>query len=268
MNDYVDEESGKFDTKSLLEDSFLKNLGNPTLKQQISQAPSVVDRSIKIPISPAYSTEKMMLDLYEVRDGLIATFSEMGLNKTSQNLVNSINKVGTCIKGLGGEVDYFDPLANVSGLQSPKLNKSAQRVIENTKEAYNLGKIEGAKVEEDGKTITITFTGKQGNVSYKSVGTVTASDTWMGNEAIDYIYSPESGRMAVKTPNAHGQWIDRGTDDYKISWELFETDESNLNKEAGKAETTKEIKEEIKNPTPNDIDKEIGDFPIVEKNET
>jgi len=261
-DNYVDEE-GKFDTKSLLEDSFLKNLGN--VKIPPAQAPTIVDRSIKVPASSDYNTERMLLELYEVRDGLIATFSEMGLNKTSQTLVDNINRVGKCIKGLGGEVDHFDPLANVSGLQSPKLNKSAQRVIENTKEAYNLGKIEDAKVEEDGKTITIIFTGKQGNISYKSVGTVTASDTWMGNEAIDYIYSPESGRMAVKTPNAQGQWIDRGTDDYKISWELFETDESNLNKEAGKTENTPEIKEEVKNPAPNNIDEEVGDFPIEEK---
>lgn len=256
---YVDEE-GRFDSKRLLEDSFLKNLGGSIPIQQTRQEP-ITSKKIASEVVN-YDTEKMLLDLYESRDSLIDAFSQIGLNKTSQMLISSINKIGNCIKGLGGDVEYFDPLANVSGLQSPKLNKSAERVIENTREAYNLGKIEDAKVEDDGKTIIITFIGKHENTNYKSVGTIVASDTWLGNEAIDYVYAPEAGRMSVKIPNALGHWVDK-SNNYKISWELFESDVTSLTK---KAENIEKTKKEIKNDTSNNgSDDDIGDFPIEEK---
>lgn len=267
-NDYTDERE-PLDTKSMLENAFFANLGK-TSKDIVSKSEN---KESKAQISESkFNTEKLLLDLFDIRDTLIESYSKIGIGSTSQPIVDTINKIGSCIKTLGGEAPNFDPFAHISGLQNPILKKNASRVIENTKEAYSIGKIEDANISEDGKTLMITFSGQQDNINYKAIGTIIASKSWIGNEAIDYIYSPSEGRMSVKAFNDDGKWIDK-SDSYKISWELFEK-EADLNvmpveverKEAGKAEDNTEIKEEVKNNILNDnIDEEIGDFPIEEK---
>lgn len=271
-NDYSDERE-PLDTKNMLEDGFFARLG------KVGKAPikSEVVESIEIAETKKHhNTEKLMISLYEVRDGLIETYSKMGLGACSQNVVDNINKLGLCIGSLGGSVDKFDPFIHLSGLQAPNMVKNAKRVLENTIESYSLGKIGDAKITEDGKTITIAFTGQQDNIDYKAVGTLVASKSWVGNEAIDYLYSPGEGRMSVKTFSDDGKWIDKSSS-YKISWELYEN-EADLDvmptegynaeiKKAGKNNNIPEIKEEVKNTTENNIDEEIGDFPIEDKNE-
>ena len=259
-NNYVDDD-GKFHTQDLIMDSFLANLSNKT-KQQISSAPSNPAPISKSAISstPSYSTEKLLTTLWDTRDNLVSAFNEIGFTRSSESIVDSINKIGSCIKDLGGEVDDFDPLANMSGLQIPKLTKNAERVIENTKESYSLNKIEDTKIV-DGKTIVIAFAGVKDDIKWRAVGTVIANDTWMGSEALDYIYSPSAGRMSVKVPTSNG-WIDK-SNDYKISWELFEEDNK---KEEGISLNKIEIKEEVKKEAEKDIEADISDnFEIKEK---
>lgn len=260
------------DTKSMLEDGFFASLSktskNPALKKE------AVQEVVSAP-SPQFNTEKVLTGLFEARDGLVETYTKIGMGAYSQNFIDSINKIGSCIKSLGGEVENFDPFTNMSGLQAPNLVKNAKRVIENTVEAYSLGKVSDANISKDGKVIAMTFTGQQGTTNYKAVGTLTANKTWTGNEAVDYIYSTNSGRMSVKSFSDDGKWIDK-SDNFRIEWELFEKESSfdvmptegdNI-RQAGKEENKAEIKEEIiKTESNNDTDEEIGDFPIEDKNE-
>jgi len=269
MNDDYTSDREPLDTKDMLEKGFFDRLGKTP-----KTTPKVVSQDITA-AKEQYNTEKLLLNLFEARDGLTETYSKIGISTYSQNIVDSINKIGECIRSLGGESETFDPFVHMSGLKSPNLNKNAKRVIENTIEAYTLGKIEDAKIADDGKTITMAFTGQQDNIDYKAVGTLVANKAWVGNEAVDYLYSLNSGKMSVKSPSDDGKWIDKSAN-YKISWELFEN-EANLNvmasegdntqiKKEGKVENNAEIKKEVENDTLNNIeDEEIGDFPIEEK---
>jgi len=281
------------DTKNMLEDGFFARLGNikvsPKKVQEMREAMENEEDSpqkeyIEKPVN--YNTERILVDLFESRDILIDSFSKIGITSQSQSMVEGINKLGSCIIAMGGEVEKFDPFSHMSGLQAPNLKKSAKRVIENTVESYTLGKIEDIDIEDDGKTIVLSFIGKQGNIDYKAVGTLTALKKWNGNEAIDYVYTPSEGRMSVKEYD-NGKWIDKSSS-YKISWELFEKEENfdipiEVNNKIVEAKETeveeeliekpirkecKKIKEEIVNNTLNNIDEEdeeIGDFPIEEK---
>ena len=278
------------DTKNMLEDGFFARLGNikvsPKKVQEMREAMENEEdlpqkEYIEKPVN--YNTERILVDLFESRDILIDSFSKIGITSQSQSMVEGINKLGSCIIAMGGEVEKFDPFSHMSGLQAPNLKKSAKRVIENTVESYTLGKIEDIDIEDEGKTIVLSFIGKQGNIDYKAVGTLTALKNWNGNEAIDYVYTPSEGRMSVKEYD-NGKWIDKSSS-YKISWELFEKEENfdipievnNKEKETEVEEELiekpirkecKKIKEEIVNNTLNNIDEEdeeIGDFPIEEK---
>lgn len=269
MNDDYSENREPLDTKSMLEEGFFNRLGK-NLKPLPKENKQVISEA-----KTNYNTEKLLLNLFEARDGLIENYSKLGINSYSQNVVDSINKIGSCICSLGGEVEKFDPFVHISGLQAPNLIKNAKRVIENTMDSYSLGKIEDAKINKDGKEITITFTGQQNNIDYKAVGTLVASKAWVGNEAVDYIYSPNEGRMSVKVFSDEGKWVDKSSN-YKISWELFEN-EANLNVMAsegenkikeGKAENNIENIKEVKNTTKNNTEENIGDdFPVEEKHE-
>jgi hypothetical protein len=262
-------------TKNMLEDGFFANLGkiskNPAVQKETTKETA---REVALSPSSQFNTEKVLMGLFEARDGLVETYAKIGMGAYSQNFIDGINKIGSCIKALGGEVENFDPFTNMSGLQAPNLVKNAKRVIENTVEAYSLGKVSDANISQDGKIITMTFTGQNGTTNYKAVGTLTANKTWTGNEAIDYIYSTNSGRMSVKSFSDDGKWVDK-SGNYRIEWELFEKESSfdvmptegeNI-RQAGTDKNSVEIKEEIINTeSNNDIDEEIGDFPIEDKN--
>lgn len=260
MNTDKTENREILDTRSMIENSFFDNL---RLKPNSKPIPrEIKETSSNLVIN---DTESLLLDLFEVRDGLVEIFKRNGVaEKGGDLIVGQIDKVGSCIRKLGGAVDKFDPFSAISGLRDPDLKLNAQRVIENTKQAYTLGKISGDKVSSDGKTINISFSGINGKTSYKAVGTIVANKYWNGNEGIDYIYSEGSGKISVKAINDNGKWIDKSSD-YNISWELFEQDKNvEVIKEA--SEKSNEIKKEAEKPTENNnIDEEIGDFNIGEK---
>jgi hypothetical protein len=295
----MNEDRDILDTKNMLEDGFFARLGkikvSPKKVQEMKEAMEN-EGNEEIPSEPAnYNTEKVLAELFEARDILIDSFSKIGITNQSQSMVEGINKIGSCINSMGGEAEKFDPFSHISGLQAPNLKKNAKRVIENTVESYTLGKIENINIEDEGKTIVLSFIGKQGSINYKAVGTLTALKKWNGNEAIDYVYTPSEGRMSVKEYSDNGKWIDKSSS-YKISWELFEkesdfnvmpTEVNNIeesvdeevvqNTVVNACKKNVEIKEEIQNNTQNNINNDsnidydeeigddIGDFPIEEK---
>jgi len=165
------------------------------------------------------SMEKILVALYDTREGMVEAFETCNVNsKTAKILSGQINKLASCIRYMGGDVEEFEPLNHVSGLTAPDFYKNAQKVIETTIQCYSLGEVEDAKVLENGRKITIVFTGSAGNVNYKAAGTIT-SDEWTGNEAIDYIYTPKEGKMSVKSFE-NGRWINRNADEkYKVLWD-------------------------------------------------
>jgi hypothetical protein len=259
MNKDYSEDREPLDTMGMLESAFIKNLANPDLKNKIATAKA------NVPIKETaknYNTENLLMSLYEVRDDLIESFKEIDLDSNlSQSVSSNINRLGACIKQLGGEADTFDPLNYLSGLQNPSIVKSAERVIETTKQCYALGKIEDCKVEDAGKTIVLTFAGERNGMIYKAIGTITASKSWVGNEAIDYLYKAGSGKMFVKA-YVDGKWSDK-SNDYSIAWELEEMPVTEI-KEGNTANNNK-IKEGNNKTVENKIDNEINDdFPIAE----
>jgi len=243
-----------------LEEAFLKNLqkgGNKITvkghKQDLNDIPE---------IKRDFDTEKLLLRLYEVRDGILDSFSQVNYSsKLAQTLSKHINVLGSCINDLGGKADSFDPLSTMSGLSTPNLIKNAERIIETTKQCYTLGKIEFPKIEEDGKIIKITFAGKSDGMVYKAKGTIKPKNsTWIGSEAIDYIYLKGSGNMSVKSLNANGRWVDI-SNDYEVYWNLSEIPED----EAGIIDINNEINKQA-GKTEDDVP--LADFPIKEVDET
>jgi hypothetical protein len=262
MNNDNVEDREILNTQDMIEQGFLSRLGNKMANLPKKVAATEESEYVEQPKTVKYNTEKLLLSLYEVKDGLIDTYAKIGVGAYSKNFVDSINKVGACIQSLGGESEAFDAFAHMSGLQAPSLNKNAKRVVENTIEAYTLGKISDPKIED--KTITLSFTGQRDSVNYKAVGTLVASKTWVGNEAIDYVYTPGEGRMSVKVFTDDGKWMDKSAN-YQISWELFESENDfDVMPTEGGNDLTKDAKnkEEVKKTAENNIEDDIDDFEI------
>jgi len=255
--DYT-EEREPLDTKSMLEEGFFKNLPNTTMTpkhiETTHEAQSVVKEG----------TESLLLKTYGVRDNLISSFGQIKLGSSlARNVTNIINDLGEIIEGLGGQSEKFDPLAHVSGLKAPDMEKNASRVIENTRDSYSIGTIEDAKI--DGENIVIEFTGRTDEVRYKAIGTVTASNGWIGNEAVDYIYTPGEGKMSIKAFNGE-RWVDKSSD-YDITWELFEDPMVIANEEVSESlQKNDKKKEEVKEIISNKLDNDDinDDFTISE----
>lgn len=203
-----------------------------------------------------FPREKIMMQLYDVRDNLIESFSTCDFNSsTSRNIASNILKIGNCIHELGGDVEIFDPFNYISGLSKPSENDTAKEVIKRTIECYNRGKIIEAKIQPESKEIHIVFSGLEGNTEYTAVGRVKAKN-WMGNEAIDYVYTPNSGRMSVKAFINDG-WINQSeNENYEISWELNEV---NLSKTSSKKEEVSPKYQNLDIDSDMEEEKDIGD---------
>jgi len=271
------------DTAGLLENSLRASLGAATsekireMESEIRNSGDVVEsnklrkvatQSKSAPSNDA-SMEKLLIALCDIREGLVGSFETCGINsKTATLLSEQINRLATCIRYIGGEAEKFEPLNHISGLSVPNFYKNAQKVIETTIQCYSLGEVKNAKVEENGNKIAIEFSGTDGEKSYTAFGKV-SSEEWMGNEAIDYIYTPQSGKMSVKAFE-NGRWIDKSNSGkYQVYWEL---EESNINavvdntnvKKASKEESVEkqEIVEGNMNINPEENSRENGEEDI------
>jgi hypothetical protein len=283
-NSDYEEDREPLDTQGMLESAFLHNLKNPELateaasygeaSETIQADMSMVQKlSSNERLAASGGTEQFLVDLYGVHDCLVSSFRKLDINSSvAGDISEQINKVASCIERLGGEVDSFDPLNHVSGLKAPQnLASYAKRVVDSTRQCYSLGSIADTGVSEDGRTIKIEFTGSSETQGYKATGTITAQNSWSGNEAIDYIYTPGSGRMSVKAYSNDG-WVDK-CDDFDIYWELEEFDLSeleetklsqNIEKSASNSKEAEQNKSNNKDiGSDSGQDEETGlDFPI------
>ena len=225
------------DTAGLLESGLRASLGGVSqemvekVKREITASGDIVENrrivsasasssSRKLP--EGYSTEEVLVSMYDIRDDLVALFEATGINtRYASRITGAIAKAEKCIRTAGGDVEKFIPMDHVSGLAAPDLKENAQKVIETTLRCYSLGKVESGKIKNGGKTISIIFSGHNGNVPYIAEGEAT-SDDWTGNEAIDYIYTADGGNMTIKAYE-NGRWIvknTQGNDKYKVVWGL------------------------------------------------
>jgi len=239
------------ETKREIEASGAQIEGKRLKKTIISASNNSIRSSQQLP--EGYSTEKVLISLYDIRDILIDTFQVSGVNSgISKKIIASIEKVDNLIKTSGGEIEKFDPLNHCSGLQAPNFHKSAEKVIETTKQCYSLGNVDDAKITDNGKTINISFSGVHEDTLWKAIGTVKAEE-WTGNEAIDYVYTPREGHMSVKAYD-NGRWIDRfSSGKYKVHWDLEEKLSSKKNKQEKQS-----ILEVEKSVEVQDEDEDIG----------
>jgi len=252
-----------------LEGDFLTNLMaktgkklTPSAKPQLSPK-SASSNSV---VTSHTNTEEFLSELYDIRDNLIDMFSQTELGSClSKNMTAQINRVGNCIRKLGGDVEAkFDPLQHVSGLKVPDLHKNAERVIETTKQCYLLGKVVDSEISGAGK-IVITFEGVNKDIRYSAKGTVgVKTGEWNGNEAIDYVHTPGEGKMSVKVYSS-GKWEDK-SDHYDVLWELVEEDASKKVVARGDEIGKKAVaKEEVEEKLENNLGEINDDFPIEEK---
>lgn len=200
--------------------------------------------------SKQISIEKVLVNLYEARDRAVILFESQHMDSESiDGLTDIINTLDICIKVCGGEIETFMPMQHLSGLGAPDIVKNAKKVIETTMQCYRFGRIESAKLSDDGGEIAIIFSGNNKGVEYQCKGTI-QSRAWSGNEAIDYIYNPDGGEMSVKAFE-QGRWVDtRKTGNYKLYWELEEKDnESKIDEQV-------EDQQEMNN---DDVDDSIKD---------
>lgn len=209
---------------SVSKDTFEKvqeeiDMANATSGKRPVQGLYKSDREIK-PQASNVNMENLLLALCDVYDGLISVFQGIGINhSTSDELTKIIHNVESCISKVGGSVDHFIPEDFVSGLDAPDQHRSAEKVIETTMQCYKLGTIDSAKIEnEDVISITFSGTGYDG-VTYSAKGLIKPLENgWIGNEAIDYVYKPNGGKMTVRAFE-DGKWINKSSS-YDIYYEV------------------------------------------------
>lgn len=265
-------------TDDLLEEGLRTYMGNPS-EQKVQEVTKEIEGHGDIatvarvgsrqvaqdgkPVAMA-GAEKILLALYDVREELIKAFEGCGINSGVGNvLTDQISRVGSCIRIAGGEVEDFEPLNHVSGLEMPDLNKNLEQVISRTVQCYRLGEVKEAKIKSGskGKEIHIVFEGKSNETQYKVTGYI-QSEYWSGNEAIDYIYTPRGGKMSIKTFEDN-KWVDKTSSGrYGIHYQL---EESKIKTDAVSTESSKNdsANKENDNITKNNDDDDIG-FPLSE----
>jgi hypothetical protein len=286
-------EAESFDSTDLLTQNLMAQLGRPNpelvreVEQEITASGEELDyaplasfssngRRMEKTSSKPEKDEVLINVLKKMRESLVDVFERSGLNSgIESSLVSLIDSTGSCLNYLGESTEKFEPLRHLSGLQAPNTFKNASKVLETTLNCYKIGEIEDSKISDDGRLIEIIFAGVHKNIHYKAFGEISAN-SWEGSEAIDYIYTPRSGKMSVKAFEG-GKWVDK-SDYYDIKWALEEKDlnkedeeeelEDVIPKELLQDESIKEKKVEEKEElqveaSNNDSDdEEIGDFPI------
>ena len=166
-------------------------------------------------------SEKAISSLMDVREDMLREFSASSQDvMQATKIAMRLQKIEADIISMGGEVERFDPAKYQSGLkpvaQSVDQRFAAEKVVENTKQAYTLRPIQQIysgknKSGKQGVCVKIaTATG----LCVK--GTVVPKTAFTGNEVIDYVPDGGRGRMTVKTASK-GYWEDV-TGDFDVAW--------------------------------------------------
>jgi hypothetical protein len=294
-------EAESFDSADLLTQSLLNQLGGVSQQKLQEVQEEIVARGEQLDYTPisSFSSEgrtahnhnpepqkdlRLIKTISVIHKGLIDVFERSGLNSGIEgNLVTLIEATAAVLNYLGEPTTRFEPLRHLSGLKPPNMVKNANKVLETTLSCYNLGEVSGQSVSDDGSVINIVFSGKSGEIEYVAHGEVSAH-SWEGSEAIDYIYTPGSGKMSIKAYEG-GKWVDKSDNkNYLINWELEEkdlslegnpTDNSNnstveelevIASEENLSDKQEVLSQSLNNDL-NDEDEEI-EFPISDSDDT
>jgi len=222
----VPEDAEPLDTASMLAQSLQQQLSGvaeeyPSPVPHTAQSGHVPRRHT---LPDGLSTETLLSGLYEVLDDAVASFEAIDQSTSygsvsANRVVRTIHGIQQCIKYVGGVVEPFNPLDHVSGLAVPGMMKNAERVVQNTEQCYSRGLVKAQVSTNEGNKVEVVFSGTYGDIAYSAVGSISAQ-SWDGNEAIDYIYTPEGGKMSVKRLSA-GRWADI-SESFDIHWQLME----------------------------------------------
>ena len=151
--------------------------------------------------------EQAILTLCDVRDMQVDLFKKFAAAKSfNEPMVECIRKIEQSIKSLGGSIDPFNPLAELSGLSQTAsgeaaideqaLLANALKVAENTKASYTLYSIP--------KIVVKVIKGKPGILlqvqgdDFMVNGQIVAQTDFLGNEAIDYVRNGDQQQFSVK----------------------------------------------------------------------
>ena len=210
-----------------LVEGFERNLKAIQSGQPITQVKTASRGSFSQTIeddSSASLYEQAIMEIDQLRDDLISVFHKNKDDKVLFNLIESlIHRVEKTIRTLGGEVDDFDPLAHMSGLESsPEANQqdeddilltNAKRVVGNTEKHYKIHKVLSIQPKTiKGKPgVVLQIVGEDEKGPFRVVGAVVAKDDFLGNEAIDYVRHEGKGCLSVKSFK-NGKWQDSSND--------------------------------------------------------
>jgi hypothetical protein len=233
------EEREPLDTGDMLSNALRAKLGAPSaavqeqIRQeieasgaQIEKAAPIVSQNRRVKLPENVSTEDMLALLYDSYDKAVDAYEIAVQTEENHDMVCGqihllINNIIAAIRLLGQKMEPFNPLDHVSGLTAPDITRSAEQVANNTKKYYTKGLVKtDVNYDDNGKTINVIFSGTSKQIAYSAIGTIT-SDEWSGGEAIDYVYTPQGGKMSVKELSG-GRWQDVSSK-FDLTWELIET---------------------------------------------
>ena len=262
-----------FDSGSMIMESLRGSIGNavsPNILNQVSQ--EIENSGSRIasatPLTAAASAasatnaahiESVLLHNYDVYDLLIEVFRNVDINSdTATKLTQAIRKIEASIRLMGGKELNFQPEDVVSGLSLPDQSVAMSKVVATTSAYYKMGSVRDSEIINK-NTIRMTFALNERSNNIVCQGDVTPSTgVWIGNEAIDYVYTPEGGRMTVKLLS-QGGWVNVSSD-YKINWEL-------LPQEAPVASSRVKVASNHPTPVPTPVAISLNDlkFTVQEK---
>lgn len=223
-------------TGDILASALRKNLGNKNIivassKESATEEGSKKELSVMESVGKEFTNRAVEI-LKDVREDLVALFQEFStehaLPKRIEGMIRKMEEMGYA---LGVELEPFDPLKNMSGLKSGEALENAEKVVTNTLDHYKLFSVSSIKtyMTNGGPTIELHIFGEQNGMGFEASGSITARSDFNGNEAIDYVYSPEGGLMTVKA-RSQGMWEDVSDSfsvDCKVKrYKLGETDQN------------------------------------------
>ena len=168
--------------------------------------------------------EQAIMELDSLKDELIVEFHKNKEDKKIFKIIEeTIHKVEKVIQKLGGEIEVFNPLAHMSGLEdSPEDNgvskeelllTNAKNVVSNTQKHYTIHSLSSIepKIVKGKPAVVLKIEGNDEGGQFKIVGAVVAKDDFFGNEAIDYVRHEGKGMLSIKSFR-NGNWQDRSDD--------------------------------------------------------
>ena len=157
---------------------------------------------------PPNTYEQAILTLMEIRDLHIQTFRLFSNQKdVASAMTVCIRKVEQSIQSLGGSIDAFNPLSELSGLaKAPAavgeqaMLSNALKVAENTKKEYGLYEISKMMVKliKGRPSVLLQVQGKEGDCPFVVNGQVVSKTDFTGNEIIDYVRDGDQQLFSVR----------------------------------------------------------------------